>query len=124
MKTLGYRQTRNHKFRQKLLSNPTKAEVIVKKYLDENWKKLGLNKKVMFQKGFLLPFHRIVDFYILKRKIIIEIDGGYHYNKETKELDRVKDVEWRVNKFKTLRIKNEQVYSGEYIKIIKEFVCG
>lgn len=104
-------QRNNLKYSKELRKNPTKAESIVRKYLKE--KKV----KHIFQKGFLIPFHRIVDFYIPKKKIIIEIDGPIHLL--TKDKDTNKDKAFKKHRnFKTIRITNEQVYSGEYIKML------
>lgn len=86
---------------------PTKSEVIFKKYLIEN------KVVFMFQKGFLNPFHRIVDFYIPNGQIIIEIDGGYH--KETVEKDANKDKIWGKMGYTTIRITNDEVNSGVFV---------
>ncbi len=102
---------RNQEFVTNLRLNPTKEELIVKEWLLEN------KIKHIFQKGFLRPFHRIADFYIPKKKIIIEIDGGYHNN--TKELDNIKDVLWlRDRGMITIRITNEQVLSSQYKELL------
>lgn len=64
----------------------------------------------MYQKGFFSPFHRIADFYIPNKKLIIEIDGGYHKEPYYQEKDRMKDVAFLKNRgIKTVRLLNEQV---------------
>lgn len=108
------KQRRNSKFIVELKNKATETELIVLNWLKEN------NKKFIFQKGFLLPFHRIVDFYIPGKKIIIEVDGGYHFRKDTIVQDNHKDSSWlKFRRMKTIRITNEQVKSGEFIPIIK-----
>lgn len=101
---------KNNLYKMQLKRNPTKAEIIVKEYLSE--RKMG----VQFQKGFFVPFHRIVDFYIPNLKLIIEVDGGYH--KETEEKDRRKDVLWSERGITTIRILNEEVFDGSFKSII------
>ncbi len=49
-------QSRNSKFRLELINRITPTEKIVKDWLEEN------KIRFMFQKGFLKPFSRIVDF--------------------------------------------------------------
>jgi len=112
-KPISYIQTQknNAEYRKKLIKRATPSELKFKKFLDEN------NIRYMFQKGFLKPFHRIVDFYIPKYKLIIEIDGGYHIN--TKKKDDFKDRMW--GRFKTLRILNNQVSDDSYIEIVKPY---
>jgi very-short-patch-repair endonuclease len=98
-------------YRQELASNATAAEKIVREFLIDN------NVRHQFQKTYIRPFHRIVDFYIPRRKIIIEIDGGYH--KDILSKDLIKDEMWKKERgCKTIRITNEQVYSGEYQRIL------
>jgi very-short-patch-repair endonuclease len=86
---------------------PTHSEVIFKKFLIDN------KITFIFQKGFLNPFHRIVDFYVPNGKIIIEIDGGYH--KETVKKDENKDKIWGNIGYKTIRITNEEINSGFFV---------
>lgn len=95
-------QRNNFKYIEKLKSKPTEAEKSVMILLEQ------IGERYIFQKGFLKPFHRIVDFYIPKKKIIIEVDGGYH--KDTREKDFLKDKLWLEKRgMKTIRITNEQI---------------
>ena len=105
-------QVRNAKYIVELRKKATRQELIVKDYLDTQ----GI--RAMFQKGFLKPFHRIVDFYIPKHRLIIEIDGGYH--KDCVDKDLIKDMAWR--RFKTIRITNEQVDDGRYTEMLKDYL--
>ena len=107
-------QRNNSKYRLELKKKATKQELIFKKFLEEN------HIKFIFQKGFLKPFHRIVDFYIKKYRLIIEIDGGYHKNCIAK--DSYKDKIWLKLKFRTLRISNEDVDNGKFKIIFTNFI--
>lgn len=104
------RHAKNSLYSSELKERATLPELIVYNYLTSK----GIY--FMFQKGFLKPFHRIVDFYLPKPKnIIIEVDGGYH--KDTVEKDFYKDLVWKQKGFKTIRITNEEVESGDFSKL-------
>jgi very-short-patch-repair endonuclease len=107
-------QRNNSIYRIKLKENPTKQELVFKNYLE------SIGVKFIFQKGFLSPFHRIVDFYIKKYRLIVEIDGGYHAECLAKDLK--KDQIWSNLRFKTLRILNEDVDNGNYKQIFNSFI--
>jgi very-short-patch-repair endonuclease len=105
------RQRLNSKYRERLIANATPEENIVREYLDSH----GI--KYVFQKGFLQPFHRIIDFYICKPyRIILEIDGGYHNNPTTKHFDAYKDKTW--GRFQTVRLTNNQINNAEYKQVL------
>ena len=107
---------KNNKYVHDLRNRATKEEVIVGKWL------VGSGIYFIFQKGFFKPFHRIVDFY-LPRRGIVEIDGGYH--KTIIDKDNNKDYLWGKYRYMpTLRITNEQVLDGSFVRILKEFVGG
>lgn len=110
------KQRNNSKYRIKLKNKATTEELIFKNFLEKK------QIKFIFQKGFLSPFHRIVDFYIKKYRLIIEIDGGYHNNIKYK--DNIKDKIWKDKKFKTLRILNEQINNGSFIEIFDNFILN
>lgn len=110
-------QRNNFKYRSKLIIKATESELIFKKYLEEN------KIKFIFQKGFLLPFHRIVDFYIPGKKIIIEIDGGYHKNPAERMKDRFKDKRFlEARGMNTIRITNEQVFDNSFNEVIHKYL--
>jgi len=100
-------------YRAELRKKPTKEELIVGQFLTDT------KTNFQFQRGFLVPFHRIVDFYIPHNKIIIEVDGGYH--KTTLEKDKLKDDIWKKRGIRTVRITNEQVLDGSFIPLISNF---
>jgi len=113
---MALKHSRNMLFRKRLIHKPTKAELVVRKWFMEN-----LESNPKFQKGFLRPFHRIVDFYIPKHKIIIEVDGGYH--KGTVRKDAIKDDRWLSERgCETIRIKNEEVFDGSYVDKLTSFL--
>jgi very-short-patch-repair endonuclease len=98
---------RNSSYVNQLRNKPTQAELLMKDILNE------LHVSFIFQKGFFTPFHRIVDFYIPKRKIIIEVDGGYHQNTQTKDMR--KDMSFFDRRgFRTLRFTNEEVFFVDF----------
>ncbi len=68
-----------------------------------------LGERYLFQKGFFNEHtHYIVDFYLPKRKLCLEIDGGYHGKPEQVAYDARRDAFLtEVRKFKVLRIRNE-----------------
>ncbi len=100
-------QKRNFEYVSKLKKNVTIAELLFKDFLDKH------NIYYKFQKGFLIPFHRIVDFYLPKKKIIIEIDGEIHENLKADDLN--KDYSFLKDRgFKTIRIKNSEIFDGSF----------
>lgn len=107
------RMSKNIQYVRELKNKPTKAEVVVGDWL---WKN---NYHFTFQKGFLTPFHRITDFYLATKKLIIEVDGGYHL--ETVQKDKVKDDTFlRERGLKTIRITNDEVFDGSFALKLKD----
>lgn len=105
-------QKKNARFIKELRKKATKAEELLGKYLIQR----GIY--FIFQKGFLKPFHRIVDFYLPVRSIIIEVDGGYHNT--IKKKDDYKDARWKKERYlHTIRITNQEVYKGDFSKVDK-----
>ena len=51
----------------------------------------------------------IVDFVCLSEKLIIEVDGGYHNNPETKEADKLRTQILNRFGYRVLRFTNEEV---------------
>jgi len=54
----------------------------------------------------------IIDFYCPKTKIIIEIDGGQHYNDGQIRKDRARDDYMRDHKLKVLRFSDREVFEN------------
>lgn len=51
----------------------------------------------------------IIDFYVPSQKLIIEIDGGYHYTEEQSAKDTQRDEACSKEGYKVLRIDNEEI---------------
>ena len=77
--------------------NPTMAEVVM-------WKQLkGKNLGVKFlRQHAILDF--IVDFVCLEKKLVIEVDGEYHFTEDEMRNKRLQEMGYHV-----LRFKNEEV---------------
>ncbi len=100
------------KYRSRLVKRSTGAEIKFKELLD----RYGISYK--FQKGVRTrdPLtgekrFRILDFYITRCRIGIEIDGGYHFSEYGKKRDAYRDLElFHSRKTLTLwRFTNEEV---------------
>jgi very-short-patch-repair endonuclease len=96
-----------------LRKNMTLAELIL-------WKKLK-DREVFHAK-----FRRqhpidifIVDFYCHECKLVIEVDGEIHYDKETIEYDLGRTAELNKHGLKVIRFTNEQVISNIDLVIIQ-----
>ena len=73
------------------------------------WRYLSTNKLgIHFRRQHIIGCY-IADFICLKRKLIIEVDGGYHSQEEQviKDYYRTEDLE-RMG-FKVLRFENEEI---------------
>lgn len=89
-------------FARKNRENPTLAESYM-------WSQLkGNSLGVKFQRQHII-YDYIADFVCLEKKIIIEIDGGYHFtdNQIVKDEDRTDILE--SFGFKVIRFTNEEV---------------
>jgi len=106
-------RAKNSLYSLKMKRKPTLAETMVEVFLIKN------KIHFMSQKGFLKPYHRIVDFYLPKPlKIIIEVDGDYHKIGEINSKDTQKDKVWAQLGYKTIRITNQQILDGETEQIL------
>jgi len=96
--------------------NATKSELKMIDLLNE------IKVKYIFQKGFIKGnFYCIVDFYLPKYRLCIEVDGGYHFTDEQRKKDYAKDNYLKnERKFKVLRISNKATenISSESLKIL------
>ena len=90
-------------FAKQMRNNPTEAESILWQYLSNNQR-----KGCRFKRQHPIKYF-IADFYCHSKKIIIEIDGGYHQIPEQYEYDRNKDYELEELGLKVLHFTNEQV---------------
>ena len=82
-------------------------ETIAEKLL---WEKLRNNQLggLKFRRQHPVNIY-IADFYCHKFKLIIELDGDYHYQEEQKQKDEVRTEVLRLNDLKIIRFKNEEV---------------
>ena len=63
------------------------------------------------------------DICIKCKKIIIEVDGGYHSEEEQKTKDNIRDEAFKSIGYKTIRIRNEQVKDGKLLnEIVREIL--
>lgn len=108
-KTIAKRIAYSEAFKEELRKNATKAELLFKGNLDSYEIEYEFQKEVITKKSFI-----VADFYIPSLKLMVELDGGYHNNKEQLEKDRQKDIEYRKNGFKVLRMPNEHVPSFDF----------
>ena len=99
--------------------NPTEAESILWEYLK------GKQTGFSFRRQHIIgPF--IADFTCLSRKLIIEIDGGYHQLPEQQISDEHR-TQWLKNKgFFVLRFTNDEVVGNTkgVLDIIKQYIIN
>lgn len=106
-------QVKLSQWRNGLLENPTKCELVFKGKLER------MKFKFHFQKGFLKKngFY-VCDFYLPKLKLVIEIDGSAH--KFRAEKDRKKNEYLTIErKFAVLRISNSEAFNLTDDQILK-----
>lgn len=88
-----------------LRNNMTPAEDLLWQYLKSNTWGLKFRRQH--------PILRYVaDFYCHKLKLIIEVDGGIHDNKEVKVLDEERTLHLKENGIEIIRFKNENVLNN------------
>ncbi len=87
--------------------NPTRAEAAL-------WERLrrrdGVDPLGYHWRRQCLMFGYIVDFWCPKRKLVVEVDGGYH-DESQRQWDERRDAMLRRHGVRTLRFKNEQVFT-------------
>ncbi len=66
----------------------------------------------------------IVDFVCLSKQLVIEVDGGYHFEDKQKELDEIRTKHLRELGFDELRFTNEEIFSNidNVIQTIQEYL--
>lgn len=104
------------KIRKKLVDNITGGEQLMRTYLR------GLKIKFEFQKVINLPesFY-VVDFYLPKYNLVLEIDGKYHSKRGQKAKDKHRERIIKSMGYKLKRLSNSQVYNWHINKIF-EFI--
>ena len=90
-------------FAKKMRNSQTEAESFLWQYLSNNQR-----NGFRFKRQHPIKYF-IADFYCHIKKLIIEIDGGYHQIPEQYEYDRNRDYELEELGLKILHFTNEQV---------------
>ena len=80
----------------------TDAERMLWRYLSTN--KLGIH----FRRQHIIGCY-IADFVCLRKKLIIEVDGGYHSQKKQAIKDYYRTEDFERMGFKVLRFRNEEI---------------
>jgi very-short-patch-repair endonuclease len=107
-----YNKTPMRQWRRDLRRKSTRAEAIM-------WKELrsGKDNKQKFRRQYSVNGY-VLDFYCPKSRLAIEVDGGYHDNRETKIYDLVRQEYIEDCGVKFLRFKNDEITND------LEFVLG
>lgn len=95
-------------------ANPTEAERIL-------WNELRNRKLDGFKFRRQQPVHDYIpDFVCIERKLIVEVDGGYHLKHEQKEADAQRELALTTKGYKVVRFTNSQVINetAEVLKTI------
>lgn len=92
--------------------NMTDAEVFLWNYLRGN--SLG----VRFRRQQVIDDY-IVDFACLSKQLVIELDGGYHFEEEQMEFDRIRTEHLEYLGFRVIRFTNEEVF-GNIEKVLEK----
>ena len=87
---------------REMRKNPTEAEAVLWNYLSDN--KMGVHFRRQHPICNYIP-----DFVCLSEKLIIEIDGGYHFEGEQLEKDEERTQRLNEEGFVVLRFTNEEV---------------
>ena len=91
---------------QKLRSTQTEAE-------RKLWQRISRDQLLGFRFNRQKPLlNYIVDFYCSKAKLVIELDGGQHYEPEHQEKDHLRDVELNSLGFTVMRFDNYSVMTN------------
>ena len=119
----GYETTDGSDYRlllehaKRMRNNPTEAEAILWNYLKGN------ELTVHFRQQHPICGY-IPDFVCLRLKLIIEIDGGYHFEGEQPEQDKQRQSYLEDEGYTFIRFTNEQVLydTEETIEVIKDYI--
>ncbi|MFZ7273747.1 endonuclease domain-containing protein [Avibacterium avium] len=89
---------------QKLRSDQTDAE-------RKLWQRINQDQLLGFRFNRQKPLlNYIVDFYCAKAKLVIELDGGHHYEPGYQEKDQLRDDELRALGLTIMRFSNDEIY--------------
>lgn len=77
----------------------------------------SLSRRVRAQAPFIIKGKSyFADICIKSRKLIIEVDGGYHNTEEQKEYDAKRDRAFRSIGYTTIRITNDQIKDKQFLQ--------
>lgn len=98
-------------------NNPTEAESAMWALIRK--RQLGC----MFRRQYIINQY-IVDFVCIGKRLIIEIDGAYHFTEEQKKEDAIRERRLAKMGFSILRFKNEEVLFSpqQVVEKIKELL--
>ena len=98
--------TKLKKYSQELRKNMTEAEKLL-------WSKLRRKqlKDSQFYRQRIIGNY-IVDFYCPKTKLIVELDGGQHYNEGENRKDRIRDDYMKKLGMRILRVSDREVFEN------------
>ena len=99
---ISYNKKQLIKLGKNLRNNSTKEEIILWQYLKQ--KQLG----VKFRRQQPIDKY-IADFVCFEKRIIIELDGSQHNEDENIEKDKIRDLYFKQNGFKVIRIWNNEI---------------
>lgn len=105
------------RYQKENVDNMTPGEIATKRYLDSiNANYIAQHLVICKDKPYLL------DFYVTdskRRRLDIEVDGGYHYTKIQMKKDSARAFDINKSGIKVIRITNEEALSGNFSKINK-----
>lgn len=99
--------------RKDLRNNPTQAEAFLWGYL----KGSQLDGRKFRRQASIKSF--IVDFYCPEEKLVIELDGDFHFDEETKKYDQKRTRKIECEGLKVIRFENQEVLLN-LDKVLKE----
>lgn len=103
--TFKEKQKTLFKRKKSLIEKATKAELYIQTLLK------SADIRYIFQKGFIQGNNYcIVDFYIPRRKICLEIDGGYHQTKKQRKRDANRTAYLSDRGFSVICVQNEDAF--------------
>lgn len=113
---IGYDILKNHAIKNRKL--PTDAERCLWSVLRAN--NLGAHFRRQHPIG-----DYIVDFVCLKHRLVIEVDGKYHFTPEQMNADQLRTQQLQKLGYKEIRFTNEDIIGNidSVVKSIKENIC-
>jgi very-short-patch-repair endonuclease len=109
------------KFQQELISKATVCEVSLCNFLHVKGNKVDFKKIVYVDYNLIIQKFYIVDIYLPKYNLVIEVDGEYHNTSDQIMKDQIRSSDLKSMGYKVFRCKNEDTFNLEllYGKILK-----